>query len=168
MRRNASGDNIVYTVKTMSKTKKKLSERVRDAYNTSFRATIDDTSDDVSNARKTLRKLKNELKEKRDDVNEIFSAARVVHHPIEKRAYIVLTNIAADYATVVKELDRIRKRRPTTSTTSTGSKPAFPKPLSLTFPAAARILKDHKVIRKVSDVTKKGDAESGFLLSKLG
>jgi hypothetical protein len=149
----------------MSKTKKKLSERVRDAYNTSFRATIDDTSDDVSNARKTLRKLKNELKEKRDDVNEIFSAARVVHHPIEKRAYLVLTNIAADYATVVKELDRIRKRRPTTSTTST---PAFPKPLSLTFPAAARILKKHKVIQKVSDVTKKGDAESGFLLSKLG
>jgi len=138
---------------------------VRDAYNTSFRATIDDTSDDVSNARKTLRKLKNELKEKRDDVNEIFSAARVVHHPIEKRSYIVLSNIAADYGIVVKELDRIRKRR--TSTTSTGSKPAFPKPLSLTFPAAARILKKHKVIRKVSDVTKKGDAESGFLLSKL-
>lgn len=155
----------MYTVKTMSKTKKKLSERVRDAYNTSFRATIDDTSDDVSNARKTLRKLKNELKEKRDDVNEIFSAARVVHHPIEKRSYIVLSNIAADYGIVVKELDRIRKRR--TSTTSTGSKPAFPKPLSLTFPAAARILKKHKVIRKVSDVTKKGDAESGFLLSKL-
>ena len=155
----------------MSKTKKKLSERVRDAYNTSFRATIDDTSDDVSNARKTLRKLKNELKEKRDDVNEIFSAARVVHHPIEKRSYIVLSNIAADYGIVVKELDRIRKRRAsttsTTSTTSTGSKPAFPKPLSLTFPAAARILKKHKVIRKVSDVTKKGDAESGFLLSKL-
>ena len=138
---------------------------MRDAYNTSFRATIDDTSDDVSNARKTLRKLKNELKEKRDDVNEIFSAARVVHHPIEKRSYIVLSNIAADYGIVVKELDRIRKRR--TSTTSTGSKPAFPKPLSLTFPAAARILKKHKVIRKVSDVTKKGDAESGFLLSKL-
>ena len=157
----------------MSKAKKKLSERVRDAYTTSFRATVDDTSDDVSNARKTLRKLKNELKEKRDDVNEIFSAARVVHHPIEKRAYIVLSNITTDYATVVKELDRIRKRRSTTSTgsttstTSTGSSPAFPKPLSLTFPAAARILKKHKVIRKVSDVTKKGDTESGFLLSKL-
>jgi len=154
----------------MPKTKKKLSERVRDAYNISFRATVDDTSDEVSNARKTLRKLKNELKEKRDDVNEIFSAARVVHHPIEKRAYIVLSNIVTDYATVVKELDRIRKRRSTTSkgsTTSTGSSPAFPKPLSLTFPAAARILKKHKVIRKVSDVTKKGDTESGFLLSKL-
>jgi hypothetical protein len=154
----------------MPKTKKKLSERVRNAYNTSFRATVDDTSDDVSNARKTLRKLKNELKEKRDDVNEIFSAARVVHHPIEKRAYIVLSNIATDYATVVKELDRIRKRRQTTSTTSTtstGSSPTFPKPVSLTFPEAARILKKHKVIRKVSDVTKKGDKESGFLLSKL-
>src|SRR5210317_1338517 len=152
----------------MPKTKKKLSERVRNAYNTSFRATVDDTSDDVSNARKTLRKLKNELKEKRDDVNEIFSAARVVHHPIEKLSYI-----ATDYATVVKELDRIRKRRSTTSkgsttsTTSTTSSPAFPKPLSLTFPEAARILKKHKVIRKVSDVTKKGDTESGFLLSKL-
>ena len=154
----------------MPKTKKKLSERVRNAYNTSFRATVDDTSDDVSNARKTLRKLKNELKEKRDDVNEIFSAARVVHHPIENRAYIVLSNIATDYATVVKELDRIRKRRQTTSTTSTtstGSSPTFPKPVSLTFPEAARILKKHKVIRKVSDVTKKGDKESGFLLSKL-
>jgi len=154
----------------MPKTKKKLSERVRNAYNTSFRATVDDTSDDVSNARKTLRKLKNELKEKRDDVNEIFSAARVVHHPIEKRSYIVLSNIATDYATVVKELDRIRKRRrttSTTSTTSTGSSPTFPKPVSLTFPEAARILKKHKVIRKVSDVTKKGDKESGFLLSKL-
>lgn len=154
----------------MPKTKKKLSERVRDAYNTSFRATVDDTSDEVSNARKTLRKLKTELKEKRDDVNEIFSAARIVHHPIEKRAYIVLTNIVTDYATVVKELDRTRKRRstgPTTSTGSTGSSPAFPKPLSLTFPAAARILKKHKVIKKVSDVTKQGDAESGFLLSKL-
>jgi len=154
----------------MPKTKKKLSERVRNAYNTSFRATVDDTSDDVSNARKTLRKLKNELKEKRDDVNEIFSAARVVHHPIEKRSYIVLSNIATDYATVVKELDRIRKRRQTTSTTSTtstGSSPTFPKPVSLTFPEAARILKKHKVIRKVSDVTKKGDKESGFLLSKL-
>src|SRR6056300_127853 len=154
----------------MPKTKKKLSDRVRDAYNASYRAAVDDTSDDVSNARKTLRKLKNELKEKRDDVNEIFSAARVVHHPIEKRSYIVLSNIATDYATVVKELDRIRKRRQTTSTTSTtstGSSPTFPKPVSLTFPEAARILKKHKVIRKVSDVTKKGDKESGFLLSKL-
>lgn len=151
----------------MPKTKKKLSDRVRDAYNTSYRAAVDDTSDDVSNARKTLRKLKNELKEKRDDVNEIFSAARVVHHPIEKRSYIVLSNIATDYATVVKELDRIRKRRSTTSTTSTTSSPAFPKPLSLTFPEAARILKKHKVIRKLTDVTKKGDSESGFLLSKL-
>jgi len=157
----------------MPKTKKKLSDRVRDAYNASYRAAVDDTSDDVSNARKTLRKLKNELKEKRSDVNEIFSAARVVHHPIEKRAYIVLSNIATDYATVVKELDRIRKRRSTTSkgsttsTTSTTSSPAFPKPLSLTFPEAARILKKHKVIRKLTDVTKKGDSESGFLLSKL-
>ncbi len=160
------------TVRSMAK-KKELSVQVRDAYDTSYRASIDDTSDEVLDARKTLRRLKPKLKKKLGDITAICQAATVVNHAIKTRACTIQAVVQADYVRLLKELDRVSKKKRRSATTSTSSPKASDLPKSLTtkqpmsYAKAAQVLKKHKIISSTNDVMKRGNATSGFLLGRL-
>jgi hypothetical protein len=148
--------------------KKELSVQLRDAYDISYRAPVDDSSDEVVDARKSLRRLKPRLKKKLVDISEICQAASTVNHTIKTRACSIQSVVETDYLQLLKELDRIRRRKSTSATSSTAQPSKNLVPVKqMTYAKAVKVLLKHKVIKSADDVMKRGNTTGGFLLGRL-
>ena len=143
--------------------KKELSVQLRDAYDISYRAPVDDSSDEVADARKSLRRLKPRLKKKLVDISEICQAASIVNHTIKSRACSIQSVVETDYLQLLKELDRIRRRKSTSAQPSKNLVPVK----QMTYAKAVKVLLKHKVIKSADDVMKRGNTTGGFLLGRL-